>query len=207
MIKGVIYLYLSPSQKCYVGQTIDEIRRRKRWFGTDYKYAGDKINRARAKYGAENFIYKTLFTKEFENIDTCKEALDNLEVQFIKEYNSYENGYNLTIGGNGSKGYVPSLETRQLISKINTGRIRTEETKEKISNTLKGVKHSEERKIKAGVAHNKKVLQLSLEGLFIKEFASIKDAALEVGCDRTTISKVLKGVYKTAGGYIWKYVQ
>ena len=68
MVEGIVYLYESPSGKYYVGQTFEELKRRKS-FLTKSKYAGVKIDRARLKYGTINFKYTVLFRQMFNNID------------------------------------------------------------------------------------------------------------------------------------------
>lgn len=49
------------------------------------------------------------------------------------------------------------------------------------------------------------VLQYTLDGLFIKEYCSVTDAANAVGCQRGNIRACCKGRQKTAKNYIWKY--
>ena len=51
----------------------------------------------------------------------------------------------------------------------------------------------------------KKIHQFDLNGSFIKEYESVKQAGEELGIDNTGISKCLKGHLKKSGGYIWKY--
>ena len=51
----------------------------------------------------------------------------------------------------------------------------------------------------------KKIHQFDLNGSFIKEYESVKQASEELGIDNTGISKCLKGYLKKSGGYIWKY--
>lgn len=53
----------------------------------------------------------------------------------------------------------------------------------------------------------KKVRQLTLDGEFIKDFASIAMASRELGLDGSTISKVCRGINKTHGGFIFKYIE
>ena len=48
----------------------------------------------------------------------------------------------------------------------------------------------------------KKIHQYNLDGSFIKEFESVKQAGEELGIDNTGISKCLKGHLKKSGGYI-----
>ena len=50
----------------------------------------------------------------------------------------------------------------------------------------------------------KKVMQFSLDGTFIQEFASRCEAEKITGVDRGSISNCIRGRCKTAGGYIWK---
>lgn len=55
------------------------------------------------------------------------------------------------------------------------------------------------------LAHRKVILQFSLDGEFIKEFSSIKEASGEIGISKPAIVHCLKGKTKKAGGYKWKY--
>jgi len=57
-----------------------------------------------------------------------------------------------------------------------------------------------ERKIKY-----KKIHQYDLNGKYLKTFNSYKEAILEVGISRTTISICANGKKPSGGGYIWKY--
>lgn len=49
------------------------------------------------------------------------------------------------------------------------------------------------------------VLQLDLDGTILNEFKSLNDAGTTTGTNPTSISKVIHGHTKTAGGYMWKY--
>lgn len=52
---------------------------------------------------------------------------------------------------------------------------------------------------------SKPIIQLSLEGDFIREWNSTREAAEFMGCCRENINRCLVGVTKTAYGYKWKY--
>lgn len=65
MVRGIIYRYLSPSGKSYIGQTTNEKLRRRSWMSDKYHYAGAKIDRARAKYGSSSFLYEVLSEKYY----------------------------------------------------------------------------------------------------------------------------------------------
>lgn len=51
----------------------------------------------------------------------------------------------------------------------------------------------------------KKVVQLSKNGEFIRDYDSINDAARQLHIDKTCISRCCNGRYKTAFGYVWKF--
>lgn len=92
---GFIYKITNKiNGKVYIGQTITPIKNRM------YKHYSQArngknitgIDAAIKKYGEENF--------EVEQILECpNEDLDLQEKFYISKYNSFENGYNLTIGG------------------------------------------------------------------------------------------------------------
>ena len=52
----------------------------------------------------------------------------------------------------------------------------------------------------------KPVNQYDLQGNFINKFNSATEAAIKVGIERGNLSSVCRGVIKTAGGFIWRYV-
>lgn len=54
-------------------------------------------------------------------------------------------------------------------------------------------------------ATGRKVDQFDKDGKFIKTYVSIAEAARETNVKQGSIQFVLKGQYKTGGGFIWKY--
>ena len=81
--------------KCYIGQTC-YTNPTHRWHsdGSGYK-SQQKFYRAILKYGWENFEHQVLI----ENL--TKQEADELEIAYINQFDSIENGYNLLIGGSG----------------------------------------------------------------------------------------------------------
>lgn len=63
------------------------------------------LQRAYDKYGVENFKYSVV---EYCDISMLNER----EIFWIEHYNSFHNGYNLTLGGSGSRGYTVSDKTK-----------------------------------------------------------------------------------------------
>jgi len=103
---GCIYMLISPSGKCYIGKTIQDVLQR--WKAHKRPSSNcPAISNAINKYGWENFT-KSVIDWAPEN------ELDNLEQYYIKLHNSMApNGYNLTEGGDGGRF---SEETRKKVS-------------------------------------------------------------------------------------------
>lgn len=112
-MKGIIYKYTSPSNKVYIGQTIHEHRR----YMTHKRGDGDtKFCRAIRKYGFENLTYEVIFTIDNEDRKRIKEKLDFMERYYIRKYDSFKNGYNMTLGGDGGAGIKHTEEFKRKIS-------------------------------------------------------------------------------------------
>jgi hypothetical protein len=65
------------------------------------------------------------------------EELKEMEFHYIKQYDSFNNGYNLTIGGEGCFGYKHPKEIIERIRNANKNRRKTEEHKKKLSELRK----------------------------------------------------------------------
>lgn len=87
----IVYQHISPNGKSYIG--ITQQSPFKRWKNGNGYYKQKKFYNAIKKYGWENFQHNILK----ENI--CEEAASYWEKYYIKEFNSYYNGYNATEGG------------------------------------------------------------------------------------------------------------
>lgn len=107
MIYGIIYRYVSPSGKSYIGQTTDEQKRRNCFNDRKY-YSGRKMDNAIKKYGAENFAYEVLYRNEYSTMDEAIADLNRKEREYISKFDSYHNGYNMTLGGEGVRGLFPT---------------------------------------------------------------------------------------------------
>ncbi len=178
--------------KQYVGQATDFKRREYQWKNNSTPYAGDYINKAREKYGIENWSVEVL--KECEAID----ELNYWEKYYIEKLNTKRPyGYNLNDGGKGQTGFKHSEESKDKMSKSKMGKRKgihcTEEVKKKISEATKGIrrslgmtghKHSNESKkkmaeSKKGKQSNaaKKVFQYK-NGVLVRIYNSVKDAII-----------------------------
>nr|DAR32391.1 MAG TPA: intron associated endonuclease [Bacteriophage sp.] len=203
MIIGIVYKYTSPSNKVYIGQTVNEYER-KHAFLTREKYAGYKIDNARKKYGPRNFKYEILEKHEYSSIEEASQALNVLETYYIGLYNSFKKGYNMSLGGEGSPGYHLTPE------QVEKCRIRM-----LTDNPFKGRRHTEETKKLIQEANSKPVIKLDpLTDEELAEYSSALEAGKSFGKPRANseIVKVCRGYvspsgrhYRTALGYKWKY--
>lgn len=190
-MKGIIYSYESPIGKYYIGQTKHEKTRKSAHKKNAERDFNTHFYRAIRKYGFDNFKYKVL-----EKVDV--EKLDEREMYYIEKYNSFKEGYNSTLGGNGSKGTFGELnpfynkthtkETKKLISKLHKGKKLSEEHKLKIAESTKKAlaNLSEEKKAKmtAHSGNNKKSVYCISDN---KIFLSLAEASEYYNSTRSDI--------------------
>lgn len=153
-MEGIIYRYKSPSGKYYIGQTINEQHRRRVFNTLNCTYGGKKIDTARKKYGPENFEYTVLMEVKGDNSEEVQKYLNILEVGFIKMYDSYNNGYNSTEGGDSV--FKITEEIREKMRNSHIGKQRSEESKLKQSKNSRGRQVSEETRKKISKSHKGK---------------------------------------------------
>lgn len=118
-MRGFIYKITNTiNGKSYIGQTIQNVKER------FYQHCATKcskavsnmaIHRAIKKYGKSNFTVEVI-----EEIDSAN--LNDRERYWIKYYNSYNNGYNSTKGGQDGCKPFKDLGVESIIKEYNTGK-------------------------------------------------------------------------------------
>ena len=94
MKTGIYLIRNRVSGKCYVGKAMDIESRWKQHIAASKKKSKQAIHKAIAKYGEEQF--------EFSVLEECSaEQLNDREIHWIKELDTYNTGYNCTLGGEG----------------------------------------------------------------------------------------------------------
>lgn len=237
--KWCVYMHTSPSNKAYIGITSKKPEVRWGKNGANYKN-NNHLWSSICKYGWYNFehiIWEENLTKE----DACK--IEKMLIAIFETQNP-NFGYNIASGGEsgffgchmsddakmklskartGRKFSPHSQQARENISRSLTGRVLSNETKNKLSNiqiekwkddeyrknqieTHKwqtgenhpwyGRKHSQESKEKMRYSHTK-------NSVFCPElnmmFKSSADAKRQTGIDDSDIRKVCKGIQESAG--------
>lgn len=194
------------NNKIYIGQTTRTIQDRWNQHISDSKRPDKQtyLYKAFNKYGIDNFKIEKI-------IEAPQEKLDELEIFYIKQYNSYYDGYNMTLGGSSHRiynsEYIYKLWekgfSKSEIMKI-TG-ISQHQFWELMKNQPT---YSKEESLKrSNKAIQKSIDQYDLENNYIQTFPSIQEAARQTKSEATNIVKVLKGKMKKTNGYIWKYHQ
>jgi hypothetical protein len=193
--------------KVYIGKTLHSVEKRWKEHIKDSKREHNEnrpLYRAMNKYGIDNF--------HIETIEECVEELvEEREVFWIKEYNSFgKNGYNATIGGDG-KSYVH----RALILWFWLGNMTSKSIKkltgydgETIRKVLKSYGVTDKELQDRGKVNLKPVAMYNIDNEHIKDFKSITDACNFLNTDprHSHIGSVCEGKRKTAHGYRWKYL-
>jgi group I intron endonuclease len=163
MMKTGIYKITSPSGRIYIGQSVD----------IDKRFLDYKKLRCKKQYIIYNSIIKYGFeSHKFEIICLCKlNELNDIERYYQDLYNVMSvNGMNLRLTTATDRVGVLSKEIKEKISKtkkgncylsddakihlskINKGKVFSQETKNKISIKKKGITFSEDHKAKLSLA-------------------------------------------------------
>ncbi len=201
------------NDKLYIGKTLYTIERRWTQHKQNAKNRKDlthiPLYSAMSKYGIEHFSIS-----EVEQVEDEK-LLSEREQYWIKYYNTYNYGYNASIGGDGLQlydyDYIWKLwEQGNTIKQISTliscndfvvrtvldiHNVPTEERKAR----------SEYRQEASHIPYRRAVNQIDINtNQIIKSYNSVKEAADTIKCDNSYLSKICKA-NKIAFGYKWEY--
>lgn len=197
-----VYVHINTTNgKRYVGITSKKVEHR--WnSGRGYDY-NTHFGAAIKKYGWGNFQHIVLCDGL-----TRDEAVE-MECRLIAEWqtNNQNFGYNMTTGGDGTKGCYPSEETRRKLSEARRKENLSAETLARRSAGLKGRKFTEEHKRKIGDGNSKPILMFAKDGTLLRSFPSAREAEVELGISHAHISQCCHNKRNSTGGYVWKFAQ
>ena len=187
MAKAGIYCIRNKTNgKCYIGKSVDIPKRWEKHKTSLRKgcHHNKYLQKAWDAYGEESFCFEVL-----EYADPNK--LASLEIAYISRYKAFgKNGYNLTMGGDGGM----------------LGAIKTQESKKKVSESLKGRTLTNEHKRKIGnankVNHVKPVLCVETGQIF----RSLKEAGKYFNTDCSNIGHACNGRQEKAKGFHFTYI-
>lgn len=220
-----MYVYIitnTKNGKKYIGKTKNKIEER---FKTHLYLSSigveTKLYNAIRKYGKEYFCCCLL-----EQVEGNIEILNEREKYWISYYETLQQGYNMTLGGDGgdtsfSEKYIEYMEKRgEQISGENNpfyGKKHKEETKKIISEKMKGRTHKKETKeilsikntgkkmseesIKKGIEKRSETWRITTPYNEIIIIKNLSKFCKENGLDQRNMSKVAAGIYKTSKGF------
>lgn len=206
-----IYKITSPSSKVYIGQSINILKRWKYNYYNLLCKQQHKLYNSLKKYGYDKH--------QFEVIEECnKNQLLEKEI-YWKQYYLEQQGWDKVLfcelydrGGGprsentklkiskGLKGKINSEETKKKKSESNKGKIRTKIHSYNISQSNKGKSKPEG----FGEKISKPIFQYDLQGNFIKEWPSLKEACMFYQTTSGNLSQNINGKTKSAKGFKWK---
>lgn len=184
------------NNKVYIGQTRKTLEERKlQHIKKSHRSKDDcRFHKALREYGEENFIFEII-----EDDISTQLKLNEREIFWINFYDSYNVGYNSTLGGDDNpmnnreivlkhNNKVKSEEWRknhsEIMKKVVAERGFTLEHRKRISDKLKGNQHGKGKKRPQSAidatskALNKSVYCIDSNGKIINRFNSVKDGAL-----------------------------
>lgn len=233
MYVGYIYKITNKlNGKSYIGKTNNIVRR---WKEHRYGHGGTAIlNKAFIKYGLNNFDFSIISTKYYNSVNELNAELSKLEIYYIGAYNTFKNGYNATIGGDGISFYKHTKETIEKISKANKGRKVSAKVAENLRKAMLGKHHSikTRNKIRQALLNRDPAIYKKVAAknkgkrrnhdIMMKAAAKRKkpilqydskgnfvreyDGIIDAGFNTTAnIAACCKNRLKSAYGYIWRY--
>ena len=191
MKAGIYRIINSSNGKCYVGSSIDINRRRLEHFSalSHNRHVNNHLQNAYNKYGKDSFIFEVI--ENLEITDNIKEDLLEREQFWI---DNLRPEYNILLVAGSNLGYHHTEETKQKISNSTKGVKKSESHAKHIREGQKGRVLSEEHKAKLSQAakHRKSQSHHSIINIDGVVYNSIKEASERTGVKYNTIQKRLK---------------
>lgn len=181
-----IYMFRNKiNDKKYIGQSINLYNRLTEHL---YRISTKDVHthvlyKAVQKYGIDNFEICVLTT--FPPHDQLRKNLNLSEMIYIQFFDTYKNGYNSTLGGDGVLSYKWS-----------------EESKKKLSCSLKK-KHFSRKGENNGMS--KHVYLYNFEKDVYSDYCSTTEASIKIGLNKNAVGECARGRNKRAGSYICAY--
>jgi group I intron endonuclease len=225
MISGIYKITNKITNNIYVGSAVNF---KKRWSRhlkdlIALKHPNSHLQSSFNIHGEHNFMFEII-----EYCEPIREILLLREQFYLDTIIDWDKDYNKCKIAGSSIGIKRTDEFKKKISKANLGKKDSKETIEKRKNSIvegggwanqvagmikanTGAKRDKSVGIRIAEKLSKPVIQLTKDGVFIKEFPSAIEAQRQTNIANSSINRVCsgkrdkKGIGKTAGGFVWKY--
>jgi group I intron endonuclease len=190
-------------EECLCGENKCNLNEREKFWIQYYDSFKNGLNCNEGGYGNTGYIASEETKDKMSEYHKNKPPMSDKTKKLLREINLGDK--------NPMFGKKHSDEIKVKISEKLTGKKLSLETKEKIKNANLGKKLSDEtkqklREINLGKKYETKpIIQIDINGFFVKEWEGISICAKELNLNISGISKVLTGISKTTKGYIFKY--
>lgn len=211
-MNGIYIIHNLVNSKCYIGSSteVDDRLVAHKYLLKVNKHHSYKLQGSFNKHGLDNFEFKSIediyFPEEYDK-KIRAEYLECREGYYIKKFNSYKHGYNVSeipkVPGNTNtkESIAKGIQTRR----ENGSYIASEVTRKRRS---EGIKNSELFKVRqklGALKRVKAVYQYDLDGNFIRGWNSIHDIVNELNFYKSTIMKNIRGEIYRCKNFIFSY--
>ena len=211
MNNGIIYIIRNRvNNKVYIGQTIQKLERRWQAHICASKTKDTHLYKAMRAYGTDQFFIEVLE----DNVSV--EDLNQKEIDYIKKYNSYNDGYNSTLGGESGMPGAPVYQYDLLgnfiasYSGANEAERATGCLHQNILKTCKGIfsqtggyywsfLKADKIQIQYNSKREKPVGKLNEDNKVIQTYTSVKSVADELNVESTHVSRAIRKGYRLHG--------
>lgn len=130
-----MYAAVFPNNKIYIGIASNLRTRKSRHKFSAVNNDYQKFYKAIRKYGFDSVDWYIIDRSD------CSFELRELEKFYIQLFDTYKNGYNMTLGGDGWYGRHHSKKTKEILRNQKLGTKLSDETKKRMSESRSGSKH------------------------------------------------------------------
>lgn len=213
---GIYCIENTINKKCYIGSSLNVSQRlydHRKTLRKNIHYNG-RLQNAWNKYGEDNFIFFPLrFVERDILLQTEQEYFDthnpsyNICLTAERPQPRCIEIHQYTLSGEYLSSFYSIKEAGRLFNTTDTSIINAEKGKQKTAGGYRWskIKYPKLDPIDHEVGRTSTVvLQYSLEGTFIREWASMAKASRELKCSQGNISRCTLDKGKSGGGYLWR---